>query len=212
MKNQLLGLFFTIVVLQPAFAQPKLSPAKEREPKFIVGADIGFQWFNVSSRYSSLKIEYAKSPYRHFCLHYSAILSASEDYDAFDFGYSQLIDKGSFEIGLVSKYFPHGRFTGRKTGFYVAPDIRFGRRKYVSSWYDFQTGETIEVPFTHITSKLMFAWGVQWRFGKHVMLDLGAPIGIEYYQTKDPRFADNGRTFSNRNLVMMPAIMMGYAF
>ncbi len=213
MKNQLLGLLVTIATFQAAPAQPLRTVQREKEPKIIVAADFGLQWFNILTRFSSFKIEYAGSPYRHLCLHFSRILSGSSDEFNYNFGYNQLAHNGSFEIGLASKYFPHGRFTGRKSGFYVAPDVRFGVRNFVNYEYDFQTGTNIEYSFRHITSKLLFAWGVQWQFGKRVVFDLGAPIGVEYYQVKDERYPYNNTSiFSNRNIVMLPAVMMGYAF
>jgi len=210
MKNQLVTLLFALAAFQPVFAQSLTKPTEDRMPKLIVCADVGFQWFNVITRFSSLKIEYPVTPYRQLGIRFSKILSGHDYY--YGFGYSQSLKNGSFEVGIDSKYFPHGRFTGRKTGFYIGPDLRFGVRKFSTFVYDFQTGTNIQTDFKHLTSKLMLAWGVQWHFGQHIVFDLSAPIGIEYYQTKDPRNGNNNNTSSSRSLVMLPTIMMGFAF
>ncbi len=207
MKNSLLILTVALVACNTAFAQRLPAPGEKRVPRLIVATDMGFQWFEVITRFGSLKAEYPLSAYHQVGLRLSKVFSGYSP----DYYFNETLEKGSFEVGVDAKYFPHGRFTGRKTGFYIGPDIRFGERKYSADEYNFLTGMTSQISYKHVTSKFLFSWGVQWHFGQHAVLDIGAPIGVEYYQINDRRY-NNDNSNSSKTFVMLPTIMIGFAF
>ena len=61
-----------------------------------------------------------------------------------------MVRQGSYEIGLFSKFYLHGRLSGRRSHLYYGPQLRFGVRKmtYVNTFssnaipYDFQVNIT----------------------------------------------------------------------
>ena len=206
MKNSILGFFLLLCFFNQASAQLIPKNAENREPRLIVGTAIGFQWFENLNRFGALHVEIPIDKYRHIGFSVSKVFTGNSS----NYYYNQSVQEGSYEVGLNSKYFLHGRFTMRKTGFYLGTDIRIGQRKYGILQYDFSTGGTVEVIEKQKTSKFMLSWGAQWRFGRHVILDLGVPLGFELFKSKSQNYSGGG--YSDSYFVLLPNMMLGIAF
>ena len=210
LKNSILSLIFLTSILSPGFSQSVQETKASRFPHFSVNVGIGYQWFSNLNRFGSLSIEIPIQQYQHLGFRINKVFDGNSP--SFDY-YNETISPGSFEIGFYGKYFLHGRFTGRKSGFFMGPDIRFGVRKYVVDFYDNTTGQVYPVKENHKTSKLMLGWGIQWHFGQHAILEIAAPIGFENIRFPARNvFGFGYDTRSHNTLVILPSLTFGIGF
>jgi hypothetical protein len=112
---------------------------------------------------------------------------------------------GSVEVGVVFKYFPRGVLTGRKSGFYIGPDMRWSSRKMEESDGFFPpTGRP--VLFSERGTKLMVNIGRQ-RQIRNFVLEWSFPLGFERVSSKDaPNYTND------TGIVLAPSLSMGWAF
>jgi hypothetical protein len=207
MKNSFCTFLGCLFLLSFAQGQSYSTPEPDRPRKhLIIGGGISFQWFDNPLKLGYLQVETPIGEYQHLGIMFTKLFSGS-NYDY----YNLSLEKG-FEVGINFKYFLHGRFTGRKTGFYLGPDIRFGKRTYRYNSYDFMTGGYTEVDEVLKSSKIMLAWGVQWHFGQHVIFELSVPTGYESLASTS-EYPSNGYYNSfNNTVVFLPSLTLGVAF
>lgn len=121
-------------------------------------------------------------------------------------------NKGN-EFGMFFKTFLHPRFSHRRSNYYFGFGFRKGRRD-VSITYrerDFNTGLIISSEFInaqHKHKKYLLLIGYQYNF-KHVVFEIGAPVGIEKITTdqKDKVYSE-----SISQLVTLVVLQIGYKF
>jgi hypothetical protein len=193
----LLSLFF---LTGSVFAQ---DTEEEKETPFLIAlTGIGVQWFDEGRKLTSLSIERPLNANVHFGVQGNYYFPKTGDY----FGY--LTYGNGFEGGLYLKYFLHGRFSGRKSGLYLGPEIRFGKQKF--QYYNdiiFPPSPTPSITEGSATDfKLSFRWGIQRQIG-HAVLELACPIGVAFVQSDyQPAYE------SESKFIMMPLFQLGYAF
>jgi hypothetical protein len=174
-------------------------------PKLIIQTGIGFQWLGESYKLYSLSVERPRD-YWHLGVQGTFYLDNNSDY----YYYPAEFLSG-FEMSGFAKYFLHGRFSGRKSGIYLGPELRFGTRKFRLSNDIFFPVPPIPtyVPYEERITKILLRWGIQWQFG-HATLELFVPFGVENYKST---LNLNGYSNGNENrFVMLPGFQMGFAF
>lgn len=203
MKHFLLAFFIALFPTLPCMAQELKDPLDAPPPRIIVQTGIGLQWFAETFKMFTVSVERPIGHFWHLGLQGNKYLGLSDEY----FDYRDFL--GGFEVSGFSKYFLHGRFSGRKTGLYFGPEIRFGARRYQStSGNIFPPPPNPEfVQYKERTTKILMRWGAQWQFG-HANLELTAPFGMEYFK---PPLAYNLGGHQTR-FVLLPAIQLGFAF
>lgn len=204
MKHFFTTLLFSLSPTLMCFAQEE-SVSERPLPKVIVQTGIGFQWFGENYKMYHLSAEIPYSRYWHLGIQSSFYLREQSSY----YYTSEFL--GGYELGAYSKYFLHGRFSGRKSGLFLGPEFRYGTRKFRSS-LDF-TFPPPPVPnyqyYEERVTKVMLRWGIQWQF-RHAVLELSSPIGAEFYRPSDDAI---GLGYSREaQFVMLPSIQLGIAF
>ena len=202
MKGFLYVLLFLLAI--PCFAQELDDPLDAAPPQIIVQTGIGFQWFNEIYRLSTLSVERPMGHFWQTGLHSSFYFDHNPDY------YDLREFSTGFDIGVFAKYFMHGRFSGRKSGLYWGPELRFGSRR--TQFYEDNVFPLPPNPIYNSyklrTTKFLLRWGVQWKFN-HAILDLSAPFGMETSKSNAPRsFYQHNET----HFVLLPTLQLGYAF
>lgn len=178
-------------------------PLEKAPPRLIVQTGLGLQWFGEVYKSSSLSIEKPFGHFWHLGIQGNLFFQkTSEDFFSTEF-------EDGFEIGGYAKHFLHGRFSGRKSGLYLGPDIRFGTRNFKVLQTDFFPPPAIPTYYYYKenTTKLLMRWGIQWQFG-HANLDISAPFGIELFKTS---VKVNGN-YQDTQFVLLPTLQLGYAF
>ncbi len=170
-------------------------PALEPQPKLIVLAGIAPQLSYDYFRTFFLAAERSWGPYRHAGLQFSQYLTNNNEY-------YDLIStaKLSYEVSIYSKFFMHGRLSGRRSNFYYGPQIRFGLRQLERYNYP-----NPPLNYQQHTTKFLFCLGAQYRLG-HAILDWTLPIGAEI-----SRLRQEGTVHpSTTRLCVIPSIALGF--
>lgn len=172
-------------------------------PRIIVMTGLGIDGSSEPYKMFCASVERPAGPYLYFGL--IGCYYFEDDFD--EQGSTEF--SGGYNIGGYAKYFLHGRFSGRKSGVYVGPELRFGQRRFTSFGYanlpfPFPP-EIVESPYQEQTTKILVRWGLQWQFG-HTCLDLAVPLGLEVYKTSGYFY---GR---QTHLVIAPSFQLGIAF
>ena len=198
--------FFPILLLSlcptlSCLAQEKAED-ELRSPGIIVQSGLGFQWFAEPQKLFTLSVERPVWEFWHVGMLYHSYFRSALNY------YESKKLTGGYEVGVFSKYFFHGRFSGRKTGLYIGPELRYGNRKF-----DFEDFNIFPVPIEPVNhhreepnSKILLRWGVQWQMG-HANLELAAPFGVEFFKTT---YYDNS-TSNETQFVLLPMLQLGIA-
>lgn len=174
MKQFLLSAFcLTVFHLQ---AQDIPDPSAQKPYKVVVQTGIALQWFDEQFKSFMLSAERPLNLYNHVGLQANFFFPNGKDY------YYRTITGDSWEVGVFSKTFFHGRLTGRRSNVYVGPDIRFGKRIYLDNYYS--GFENVVTERTASTFKFMARIGWQYHWGPAV-LEIALPIGIENEDFKD---------------------------
>lgn len=189
----------------PGFTQDIRDPLDVPPPHVILQTGIGFQWFGESYKLYTLS---AERPFGHFWrvgIQGTFYLQNNPDYF-----YSSREFLGGSEFGAYAKYFLHGRFSGRKSGLFLGPELRFGARKFQISLDNVFPPPPMPnyQAYKERVSKIMLRWGVQWQFG-HATLELAAPFGVEIYRPTD--LIGLGYS-SDTQFVLLPTLQLGVAF
>jgi hypothetical protein len=202
--------FFLFAMLALSALTARAQPAPVPKPwRAIVQTGIALQWFNPNFRTALFSVERPRGLYQ--C--YGVQLNIHSPQPYYDDLYQQEMLRG-YEVGFFGKYFLHGRLTGRNSGFFLGPDFRFGKRVVRENFSNtFPPSPEEYRERDERAFKILLRWGVQWRFGRHALLELNAPLGIEH--RKIARFGSFGTVSGYQtagSLVLLPALQLGVGF
>ena len=175
-------------------------PALEKQPEIILLSGISWEGSDNVYRTFFLSAERPWGPYHHAGLLYSTYLPRNNNYY-----FNRNLEKGGYEVGLFSKFFLHGRLTGRRSHLYFGPQMRFGQRRM--SYYDGYTNNGTTYKYKVNTTKLLFCLGGQYHLG-HAALEWSLPIGLEYARTSAIGYIAD--SFANTQLSTLPSISLGF--
>ncbi len=184
------------------FAQDEAS-VKKRLPEVIVQTGIGSQWFGKVYKTSTLSIERPLGSFWRLGLQGWYYFN----YNADVFSVKQLLS--GYEAGFYAKHFPHKQPSGRMSGFYLGPEIRFGQRRLQATTENVLSfpPSLIHETYRERLLKFLLRLGFQWQLG-HATLDLSAPLGMEiYHSTLKGYNIPKGTQF-----VLLPMLQLGVAF
>jgi hypothetical protein len=187
-------------------AQDIPDPAARKPYKVVVQTGIALQWFDVQFKSFTLSAERPLNLYNHIGLQ-ANFFFPNDDY------FYRGITGGSWELGIFSKSFFHGRLTGRRSSTYVGPDIRLGQRVYLDRYSD--GFENFSAERKASTFKFMARVGWQYHWGPAV-LEIALPIGIESENFRGgappPGQFYYGWATDSEWFVMAPSISLGVGF
>jgi len=149
-----------------SIAQDIEDPSARKPYKMVVQTGIALQWFDEQFKCFTLSAERPLNLYNHVGMQ-ANFFFPNDNY------YRNITGK-SYEVGVFAKCFFHGRLTGRRSKSYIGPDMRWGRRVYLSDGSF--VNETVELKAS--TFKFMCRIGWQYHFGPAV-LELALPFGYE---------------------------------
>lgn len=200
--------FFTLSLLfltAPLSSQNSAAQAGDTEkmPFLIIQTGLGLEWFENSLKFSSFTVERPVKPHVHVGLQGQYFYPKSTDY----YGYSEFLR--GFDVAFYTKYFFHGRFTGRKSGLYVGPDIRYGVEKY-RYYNDIFFPPIPNQQYTYHdrkSLKILLRWGVQKTLGRAI-LEITCPLGMQFIMNGQ----ELGFVSGDNQFVMAPMFQLGYAF
>lgn len=182
-------------------------PALAERPQVVVlsgistegGGDGAFQSFFLSA-------ECPVGAYQHVGLQYGTYLPDENNY------YVSLRE-GGYEIGLFSKFFLHGRLSGRRSHLYYGPQLRFGVRKmtYGRTFNSIFPGNNAPYDYQVNTTKVLLCLGGQYTLG-HGVFEWSLPVGVEYERSNLPASIDQyGFGSGNRrHFILLPGIALGF--
>jgi hypothetical protein len=201
--KQLLPLLLLLCVC-PLQAQNPPDPSLRKPYRVVVQNGIALQWFDTQFKSFALSVERPLNLYNHFGFQANFFFANEAD----GYSYRGISDK-TWELGVFSKSFFHGRLTGRRSKAYIGPDMRFGFRYY--NTYDPFDG-SLEV-LKSSTVKLMARLGWQYHMGPAV-LEFALPIGFEVEKFKNARRYSSFYYYQDDNtwFVAAPALMLGIGF
>ncbi len=209
--NLLRALSLFIVCCQGTFVSAQRAaidlpdPALAARPRLILLSGVGAEGSTDAFQTFFLSAERAVSAYQHLGVQYTSYLSAANDL----YSYTTL-RKGSYEIGLISKFFLHGRLSGRRSHLYYGPQLRFSSRKmlFKNSYINNNVPYNYQVNAT----KVMFCLGGQYNFGPAVF-EWSLPLGVEYSRSNLPTSIDPYNYYSSdnsRNFTAIPSLSLGF--
>lgn len=174
-------------------------------PRLIVQTGVGLQWFGETFKNATLSIERPMGAFWHLGVQGSWLFKKSSN----DFFYTYDFRNG-YEIGAYTKHFLHGRFSGRKSGLYLGPEVRVGLRRFYYINFDVfpPSPQPALVTFHQRTTKFLLRWGMQWRFGQHTSLEICAPFGMEFTRAT----SSSDVSGEDSQFVMLPCVLLGMAF
>jgi hypothetical protein len=199
-------LLFFLICAQGLEAQsgkePMFDPDVDKPSKIIIHGGAARQFSRNKHNQLKLCIERPLTHYHQVGLEFNSYLLENPDYD-FN------ISRGTnLEIAGTFKYFPSGRFTGRKSGFYFASDMRWGTRNVTRSLYVDPIDSGFET-LKENSVKMMFRIGRQ-RVLHNFVIDWGLPIGFERSTVKN--ISTNApKTNSSPQFVFAPSFTLGWA-
>ncbi|MFN0214985.1 MAG: hypothetical protein ACKVT2_12080 [Saprospiraceae bacterium] len=187
------------------FSQNRNDPPEIAAPRVIVQTGIGAQWLGQGYKFYILSVERPLNPYWYLGLQGNFYLPNQPDYLYY---FSEFL--GGFEGGFHVRYFFHGRFSGRKSGLFLGPDIRFGSRQFQISLDNVFPPPPMPnyQKYKERTTKLMLRWGMQWEFGR-ATLELSVPFGIE---VNKPTPFNSAELDPRTRVVLIPTMQLGMAF
>ncbi len=177
-------------------------PALAPRPRLIVLSGVAVQGSQRVFQTFCLSAERPLGPYQNVGLQYTSYLSQSNNiYD-----YS-VLREGSYEVGMFSKFFLHGRLSGRRSHLYYGPQLRFGVRKMV---YDNNYSNN-DRPYNYrvTTAKALFCLGGQYTLGR-ALLEWSLPLGVEYAHSNLPTDIGYYGDENGRYITMLPGIALGF--
>jgi hypothetical protein len=203
MKQFLLSVFcLTVFRLQ---AQDIPDPTAQKPYSVVVQTGIALQWFDTQFKSFTLSAERPLNLYNHVGVQANFFFPTS-DY------YYRSITGDSWEVGIFSKSFFHGRLTGRRSNTYVGPDVRFGRRIYHDYSFDGFQNTYIERVANTFTFMARIGW--QYHCGPAV-LEIALPIGIEnenFVEDAPPSQFYYGWATDSKWFVAAPSLSLGIGF
>jgi len=207
MKHVVPALFLALSPTLTCLAQDLDAPLKKRPPKVILLTGLQIQWSGESYKLYTLAAEHPVGNYWHLGLQGTFYLKNNPEYYYYSSNFL-----GGFEMGGYAKHFLHGRFSGRKSGLYIGPEIRHGYRNFqqVENNIFFPPPPVPSVQaYKERVTKLLVRWGLQWQFG-HATLELAVPFGMERYS---PTTEVIGLGYSAQSqFILLPTLQFGLAF
>lgn len=179
-------------------------PALEKQPEIILLSGISWEGSDNLYRTFFLSAERPFGVYHHAGLLFSSYLPRRNNYSYYN---DPNLEKGGYEVGLFSKFFLHGRLTGRRSHLYYGPQMRFGQRRI--TYYDGYTNNGTTFNYRVSTTKFLFCLGGQYRLG-HAALEWSLPIGLEYARTS--AIGSIADSFVDTHLSTLPSISLGFRF
>lgn len=200
--KQLLLLFLCLLHLGLA-AQKAEDPALRKPFKMIVQTGLALQWFDTQFKSITLSAECPLNLYNHFGIQANFFFPNNGD------GYLyRTITGDSYEIGVFSKSFFHGRLTGRRSNAYIGPDMRFGQRTYL----DYGPFDGTLIERKSVTFKFLARMGWQFHMGPAI-LEFALPIGFESEKFKDEPISTTFYYFTNSAwFIAAPSLSLGIGF
>lgn len=185
-------------------AQVAADPTLPKPYRLVVQNGIALQWFDTQFKSFMVSVERPLNLYNHFG--FQANFFFPNDQSGY---YYRSISGQTWELGVFTKCFFHGRLTGRRSKAYLGPDMRVGVRRYIA--YDPFDGSEIERKSS--TVKLMTRMGWQYHLGPAV-LEIALPIGFEVEKfSNDRRYATfYYETGDNTWFVAAPSVSLGIGF
>lgn len=184
-------------------------------PRLTLQTGMATQWIDLSLNTIFGSAEWTANRYHHLGIQYVMYMPSYLNYSYFNYTTNAwlqgpLLERKSYEVGILYKFFFHGRLTGRKSSIYVGPDIRFGKRQYLEENILDPAGNTY---FQGQTVKVMFRLGTQLHIGKAV-LELSLPLGIETEKNNRSSFIVNSNyeDLNGKRFVLLPSLSLGYSF
>jgi len=180
-------------------------PALAPRPALIIMSGVAAEASTNTFQTFFLSAERAINAYQHLGVHYTSYLSATDDLYSIT-----TLRKGSYEIGLVSKFFLHGRLSGRRSHLYYGPQLRFGTRKMLFNNRD--NNNSLPYNYQVTTTKVLFCLGGQYNIGRAVF-EWSLPLGVEYSRSNLPSALDpynNYNSENSRNSTTIPTIGIGF--
>ena len=186
-----------------AFAQKTLFSLEK--PFIIAQAGMGYHMLSDAGRVCLINLEHPFSPTIHAGLSANFYLGRTRGNYYYYYGGSYLyyasdVYHAGREFGAYIKFFLHGRFSGRKSGIFLGPELRAGKRRVTDFLY-FNYLDPANPPVK--TAKILLLAGRQWRF-RHAVLELGCPAGFERQFSKI-------YYGSNFKVIFMPYLQLGIA-
>lgn len=197
MKRSLL-LFFCLLLLRLSAqnAADIPDPSLRKPYTLVVQTGIALQWFDVQYKAFTLAVERPLNLYNHFGIQANFFFPSGE-------GYYRDITGRSWEAGVFSKTFFHGRLTGRRSNAYFGPDMRLGRRIYIDQ--EPFSGVNIEREAT--VYKFLARIGWQYHMGPAVM-EIALPLGWE-----QEKFKESSGYYSDTSwFIVAPSLSLGIGF
>jgi hypothetical protein len=183
--------------------QALMEPLDKRTPNLIIQTGIGFQWLGDGYKLYTLSAE-RPSGFWHWGMQGTFYLDNSPTYYYYSGEFL-----GGFEMSVFSKYFLHGRFSGRKSGLFLGPELSVGVRRFQIITDIFFPPNPNYIPYEEHVTKALLRWGVQWQFG-HATLEFASPFGVEIFKSK---LSLGGYSNGNETqFVLMPSLQLGFAF
>ncbi len=181
-------------------------PALAPRPHVIVLSGIAAEASSDVFQTFFMSAEHPVGPYQNIGLQYIAYLSQSSD----SYSYYSTLRKGGYEVGLFSKFFLHGRLSGRRSHLYYGPQVYFGTRKM--TYKNVYNTNNLEYNYQVTTTKIMFCLGGQYSMG-HAVFEWSLPIGMAYERSNLPTDIDpynNYNSGNSRNFSSIPSIAIGF--
>jgi hypothetical protein len=208
------GLFLPDTTLAQSGDVP--DPTLIKPPHVILQTGISSQWLGGENWRSTLiSIEHPFGPYQHLGVEVNFLFPDYTTTQSIYYSYERHLEKGSYDAGLFYKIFLHGRLTGRKSNLYVAPEIKFGRRKFRQTYYNDVFPLPSPPPEYHYwesTTKFALRIGAQYHIGPAI-LEIALPIAIERFKT-----VNQPNNYNNYNdppsatrLLLLPCLQFGIA-
>ncbi|MEO6758514.1 MAG: hypothetical protein ABIO24_03600, partial [Saprospiraceae bacterium] len=111
-------------------------PALTPQPAMILLGGLSPEVGGEHYRTVFLSTEHPFNPYHHIGLQYTYFLPKPAN----TYG-NRSLEKGGYDLGLYSKFFLHGRLSGRISNLYLSPQLRIGRKN--RRFYELYTGGPI---------------------------------------------------------------------
>lgn len=189
-------------------AQDIADPTAQKPYSLVVQTGIALQWFDHQFKSFTLSAERPLNLYNHIGLQANFFFPNGDEY------YYRNITGDSWEVGIFSKTFFHGRLTGRRSSVYVGPDIRFGKRNYLDYNYDGFQNTFVERAASTFTFMARVGWQFHWG---PAVLEIALPFGVENenFELDEPpsgQFYYYGWAQDTKWFVAAPSLSLGIGF
>jgi hypothetical protein len=206
MKNAI-SLFILPLFLPALFFAQTPQHIRQAQPvRVVLMTGLGYQTLTFPNRFAFFQAEVPVNDYFRVCGRYSANFLAPSDITA------NFVSGSGYDVGAGLKFFAQGRFTGRKSGVFIGPELKFGVIRRTFSIFDPNTFQPSERAFSRRSWQLLFNWGTQFRFGKHTVLEIAMPFGLLYnYERTEMPQTDPGDGLKQANFIILPHLALGIA-